>query len=208
MTVERKLQIGVWVGTGILLGLAILRWTQARLSDGVLGPYELFPLFGLVAFTLMWSHFVSGTIRRLIGAKEGSLRTFFVVTSWLVLACILIHPVLFIYNLWIDGYGLPPESYLSVYTDITARIALFLGTLSLAAFLLYELRRRYKKALWWRYIEYVNIAAMFAIIYHSLALGGEVSSGWFMILWITYAITLVGAIGYNYYYNQKRRMGS
>lgn len=205
MTIERKLQIGVWVGTAILVLLAVLRWTQARLGDNQLGPYELFPLFGIVAFTLMWSHFVSGSIRRLIGAKEGTLRTFFIVTNWLVLACILLHPGLFLYNLWADGYGLPPTSYLSVYVDIGSRIALFFGTLSLAAFLLYELRRRYKKARWWHYVEYANIAAMFAIFFHALTLGGEVASGWFMILWIVYGIILAGAIGYNYYYNRKEK---
>lgn len=205
MTTERKLQIGVWVGTGILVTLAILRWTQVRLGNGELGQYELFPLFGLLAFTFMWTHFVSGAVRRLVGAKEGTLRTFFMVTNWLVLAFILLHPGIFMFTLWADGLGFPPASYLSIYVDLGARIALFLGTLSLIAFLAYELRRRYRKATWWRFVEYANITAMFAIFFHALTLGGEVASGWFQTIWIVYGITLAASIGYNYYYNHKNK---
>lgn len=205
MTVERKLQLATWIGTGLLVTLAIVRWIQIRLADGELGSYELFPIFGLLAFTLMWTHFVSGAVRRLVGAREGTLRTFFTVTSWLVLAFILLHPGIFLFTLWADGLGFPPMSYLSIYVDLGARIALFLGTLSFVTFLAYELRRRYKKATWWRFVEYANIAAMFAILIHSLTLGGEVASGWFRILWIVYGITLASAIGYNYYYNRKTK---
>jgi hypothetical protein len=205
MTIERKLQLGVWIGTGLLVAVSIARWAQVRLADGDLGSYELFPLFGLLAFTLMWTHFVSGAMRRLVGAKKGTLRTFFTVTNWLVLAFILLHPGIFMFTLWADGLGLPPTSYLSIYIDLGARIALFMGTLSLVAFLAYELRRRFKKASWWRFVEYANIAAMFAIFFHALTLGGEVASGWFRVLWILYGVTLAAAIGYNYYYSRRTK---
>ena len=205
MTIERKLQFATWIGTGVVVALAITRWTQVRLADGELGSYELFPLFGLLAFTFMWTHFVSGAIRRLVGAKEGTLRTFFTVTNWLVLAFILLHPGIFMFTLWADGLGYPPTSYLSIYVDLGARIALFMGTLSLIAFLAYELRRKFKKATWWRFVEYANIAAMFAILFHALTLGGEVATGWFKVVWILYGITLAASIGYNYYYNRKSK---
>jgi len=203
MTIERKLQLATWIGTGVLVAIAIIRWAQVRLTDGELGSYELFPLFGLLAFIFMWTHFVSGAVLRLVGAAPGTLRTFFSVTSWLVLAFILLHPGIFVFALWADGLGLPPASYLSVYVDLGARIALFLGSFGLVAFLAYELRRRYKKATWWRFVEYANVAAMFAIFFHALTLGGEVASGWFRVVWIGYGITLAVAIGYNYYYNMK-----
>jgi len=205
MTIERKLQLATWIGTGALVALAVLRWTQVRLTDGELGSYELFPLFGLLAFIFMWTHFVSGAVRRLVGAAPGTLRTFFSVTSWLVLAFILLHPGIFVFALWADGLGLPPASYLSVYVDLGARIALLFGSFGLVAFLAYELRRRYKKATWWRFVEYANVAAMFAIFFHALTLGGEVASGWFRVVWIVYGITLVAAIGYNYYYSHKKK---
>jgi len=203
MTIERKLQLGAWIGTGVAVTLAITRWAQVRLADGELGAYELFPIFGLLAFTFMWTHFVSGAIRRLVGARPDTLRTFVKATSWLVLVFILLHPGIFIYTLWADGLGFPPNSYLSIYVDLGARVALFLGSFSLIAFLSYELHRRYKKATWWRFVEYANIVAMFAILFHSLTLGGEVASGWFRIVWIIYGIILTAAIGYNYYYKRK-----
>ncbi len=205
MTTERKLQLGTWVGTAVLVTLAIVRWAQVRLADGEVGQYELFPLLGLLAFTLMWTHYVSGAVQNFVGAKEGTLRTFFAVTSWFVLALILLHPGIFMYTLWADGLGFPPTSYLSVYVDTGARIALGLGSLSFIAFLAYELHRRYKNASWWRFVEYANVAAMFAIFFHALSLGGEVASGWFSVIWIIYGVILATVIGYTYYYDFKHK---
>lgn len=205
MTIEHKIQLGTWAGTGVIVTLGVIRWVQVRLADGELGRYELFPLLGLLAFTLMWTHYISGTIARLVGAKEGTLRTFFTVTSWFVLALILLHPGIFMYTLWADGLGFPPFSYLSVYVDVGARIALAFGTLSLLAFLAYELHRRYKNASWWRFIEYANVIAMFAIFFHALTLGGEVASSWFTVIWILYGVTLAATIGYTYYYDFKHK---
>ncbi len=205
MSIERKLQLATWLSVGVLVAITIARWAQVRLSDGELGSYELFPLFGLLAFTLMWSHFVSGAVRRIVKAGKGTLKTYFTVTNWLVLGLILLHPGIFLFTLWSDGFGLPPTSYLTLYTDVAARIALFLGTGSLIAFLAYELRRRFRTASWWRFVEYANIAAMFAIFYHGLTLGGELASGWFRLLWIVYGLTLLGSILYNYAHSKKEK---
>jgi len=201
MKAASRLRIAAWLIAGSVVALALLRWSQVRLSDGEVGPYELFPLFGLSAFSLMWSHYVTDAIRRLIGAKDDALRQFFTITALIVLALILAHPGIFWYQLWSDGFGLPPVSYLSLYTDLASRLALILGSLSLVAFLAFELHRRFKSASWWRYVEYANVAAMFAIFYHALTLGGEVS-GWFRLVWFFYGLTLAAAISYNYYHKQ------
>lgn len=196
---ERPFVAGVWGATIALVALAVVRWTDVRLSDGELGPYELFPLLGMAAFTLMWAHYISGIARRHLGVRKAALKLYFDVTAWLVLALILLHPGLFWYTLWVDGLGLPPGSYLSLYPDATTQFALVLGSISLLIFLAFELRRRYKSATWWKYVEYANIAAMFAIFYHALTLGGEVASGWFRIVWFFYGAILALALCYTYY---------
>jgi hypothetical protein len=77
------------------------------------------------------------------------------------------------------------------------RIALLFGSLSLLVFLAYELRRKYRQASWWKYVEYANVAAMFAILYHGFTLGQELSLPWLKGVWLFYAVTLAGAVVYN-----------
>ena len=203
MTRAGKLKAITWTVTLGLAGLAAYQWSVVRLSDGELGPYELFPLLGLLAFTLMWSHYVSDAIRRWLKFDETVLHRYFTITAWAVLGLILLHPTIFWYRLWADGFGLPPGSYLGVYTDELARAALLLGSLSLA----FEFHRKFKDASWWKYVEYANMAAMFAIFYHALTLGGEVAVGWFRFLWITYGITLALSIGYTIYHKRRNYHG-
>lgn len=202
---ERTFVVAVWAMTVLLVGAAVARWADVRLGDGRLGAYELFPLLGLLAFTLMWSHYVSGALRLYFDIPELAIKRYFNVTSWAVLLLILLHPGLLWYKLWDDGFGLPPGSYLSVFTGQASRIALLMGTVSLIVFLLFELRRRYHQARWWRFVEYANIVAMFAIFYHALTLGGEVSLGWFRALWFCYGVWLAIAIGYTYYHKRKEQ---
>src|SRR6478735_3876600 len=102
---ERTFVVFTWVMTAVLTSLAIFRWYDVRLAGGgQLGPYDLFPLLGLVAFTLMWSHYVSGALRRYLDVPKRALRVYFEVTAWVVLALILLHPGLLWYNLWVDGF--------------------------------------------------------------------------------------------------------
>lgn len=195
-TKERNLRIVIWlIGVGTTLA-AIAVWTQVRIDGGALTTYDIFPLLGLIAFSLMWTHFVSGALRRWLGLPKSTLRQYFTLTSWIVLVLILLHPSLFIVQLWFDGFGPPPFSYLSVYTALASQIALGLGTLSLLAFLSFELHRKFRSVSWWKYIEYLNVAAMLAIFYHGFTLGGELAVGWFQIVWLVYLATFIGAVGY------------
>ena len=204
MRAEKKLQLFAWSGALLLVAVAVLRWAQVRLGDGEVGPYELFPLLGLIAWSLMWTHYTVGPVQRWLKAKDGSLKTFFSITGWIVLAFILLHPTIFVFTLYEDGLGIPPASYVAVYPAALELFAIALGYLALCAFLAYEFHRRYKDRKWWRFVEYANVAAMFAIFYHALTLGGEIS-GWFLIVWIVYGITLAAAIAYNYYYKKQEK---
>ena len=203
MTADRKVQLAAWLSTGTLIALTVAHWAATRLADGRLGPYELFPLLGLLAFTFMWFHYTINPVKIWMKASDDALKSYYAITGWIVLALILLHPGIFVFTLWLDGFGLPPTSYLSIYTELIPRIALFLGTLSLIAFIAYEFHRKFKEKKWWRWIEYANIAAMFAIFFHALTLGGEVATGWFRVLWFIYAIILAVAIAYNYFYKKR-----
>lgn len=179
---------------GIVTLLACVVWMQVRIDGGVIGPYDLFPLFGLLAFGLMWTHYVTGAVRRLFDMQPGVLSSYFKITGWIVLLLLLLHPTIFLVQLWADGLGLPPFSYLSVYNGIAERLALMFGVLALFSFLAFEMHRKFRSTAWWKYVEYANLAAMGVIFYHALVLGGELDQPWYRAVWIVYGVLLVAAV--------------
>jgi hypothetical protein len=194
---NRRFQYLLWsLGTLTLVATAAV-WVQMRLGKGELSLYDIFPLLGLTAFGLMWSHYIAGALRRYFILPREASELYVKITGWAILILILLHPSLFFVQLWLDGLGLPPQSYLEVYTTGVARISLLLGTVSLLAFLAFELHRIFKKAKWWPIVEYVNITAMLAIFYHGIILGGELNIEWFRLVWMFYLVTFIGAVVYN-----------
>lgn len=183
--------------------LAFVAWGDSyswRL--GSLTSYQLFPLFGLLAFSLMWSHYLAAALRMYLGMDKSVLAGYFETTSLLVLTLILLHPGLLAFRLWQDGQGLPPTSQLN-FVAPAARWAVIVAFIALAVFLLYELRRFYADRSWWKYVQYANDAAMVLIYVHALRLGGALMSGWFLGVWCLYGITFLAAAGY--VYSQKRK---
>lgn len=166
-------------------------WKTSRLN-----AYSIFPLMGLLAFSLMWTHYIVGAARRLTSTPKEAVKQYFRVTGWIVLIAICLHPGLLVYQLWRDGLGLPPESYLTYYVAPTLAWAAGLGTVGLLAFLAFETKLWFEKKKWWPVIEYANIAAMFAIFVHALKLGGDLQTGWFRSLWFFYGISLAVSIVY------------
>lgn len=200
----RAVTTTLWLTGGIGILLALIAWATNRLDDGTATLYELFPLLGLVAFTLMWTHYIGGSLLRLSGTLDESarLKPYYRSTGWIVLACILLHPGILIYALWLDGFGLPPASYLSVYTTQAQTFAIMLGSLALIAFMLFEFKRKFGAKSWWRFVEWFNVFAMYAIVIHGLTLGGELDS-WYRIVWIFYVLTLTVSLIYNFVYDRR-----
>lgn len=178
--------------------LALAAWSQVGLEAKDLNAYLLFPLFGLLAFSLMWTHYVVGALRRLAGVDKAPLKAYFRATGWVAIVFILLHPSLLVFQLWRDGAGLPPGSYIN-YVGPALKWAVALGTLSFLLFLSFETKRWFDKKAWWPIIEYGNVVAMFAIIAHSLALGSNLQTGWFRYVWLFYAVSLLASLVYIYY---------
>lgn len=199
-------RLAVWGLVAVVVIAASGVWYQQRLADGqTLTVYAIFPLLGLLAFSLMWTHYIAGALRRLAGMSKTALARYSAMTSWAVLFLILLHPGLFWWQLGQDGYGWPPISHLLVYTGEPARFALLLGVLALLAFLVFELHRKYASRKWWRWVERANIAAMMAIWVHALLLGGELSVSWYMWLWYGYGVSLVAAVIYTNWHTRRKK---
>lgn len=129
-----------------------------------------------------------------MGTKN--LQQYFSITGWAFLLAIFLHPGLLIWQLWRDGFGLPPESYLRNYIAPGLEWAALLGSISFLIFIAYELQRWYSDRSWWKYMTYLADLATLLIFIHSVKLGGTVQNGWFQIVWIIYGVTLLLALGY------------
>lgn len=170
-----------------------INWNLARASN-----YKLFPLFGLLAFGLMWGHYVVAAARVSSGLSSATTEKYFEITSFMVLVLILSHPGLLVLSLWRDGFGLPPASYLENYVRPGLKWAALLGSLSLLIFLFYELRRVFRQRPWWKYVQYASDVAMLAILVHGFKLGSHVRSGWFQTVWVLYGLSLLACLGIIY----------
>ncbi len=198
----KRFQLLEWARGLFVVLTAVIVWLQVRGVES-LSIYDIFPLFGLLAFGLMWTHYVNGAFRRMWGVAKAKNDTYWAVSSGLVLALIILHPLLLNYGLVRDGLGLPPASYAAAYPGNESFV--LLGTVALLVFLAYELRRWYKHASWWKYINYAQLAAMVAIFIHALMLGRELSVGWYLALWWLYGISFVIAVVYSHWYDNKNK---
>jgi hypothetical protein len=191
-----------WSLGAFVVALMSIAWMSIRMQKGAenLTFYDVFAVYGLLAFGLMWTHFTLGAVRRMMDLS--SKKTLYdQVTMIAVLAFLLLHVGLLSFSLWRDGFGLPPASYLGVYSY--ASVAIILGSISLVIFLAYELHRWFKTKPWWRYVEALQVVAMVAIFYHALTLGKEAGSSWFSSVWWVLGATFVFAAVYNYKYDRR-----
>jgi hypothetical protein len=186
--------------------LAVMAWGQTSAWHfSHLSSYRLFPLFGLGAFSLLWAQYVMLAVLWRSRAPADSLQRYFRASGYAVLGAILLHPSLLIWQLWRDGFGLPPESYLKNFVAPGMEWAALLGTFSLLIFLAYELHRWYGERSWWRFVFYASDLGMLAVLWHGFALGGELQQGWYHVVWTGYGAVLVAILGYLRFWNPPTR---
>lgn len=201
-------QITAWLLVLIVCIIAEVAWGQYyQWHFPTLDAYIVFPLLGLLAYSLMWTHYIASALRQALGLPKAVLARYFTITSWAVLLLICLHPSLLIYQRFRDGYGLPPRSY-ETYVNPGLGWVTLIGTTSLLVFLAYELHRFYGKRPWWRYMQMATDVAMLAIFYHALRLGTLIAGGWIRAVWWFYGITLISALLFNYWQKYLRHRQS
>lgn len=184
-------QVAAWSLSIVVSALAIFVWGH---DNGWqifhLNTYQFFPVLGLLAWSLMWAHYIMMAVRELLGLEREVLARYFRWTGYAVLGAICLHPGLLVYQRFRDGFGLPPASYESYVMHGLGWVTL-LGTVSLFVFLAFELHRLYGQRPWWHYVADASDLAMLAIFYHSLRLGQQLMfNPWFRDIWWFYGITL------------------
>jgi hypothetical protein len=187
------------IGLTLLTGaLAVTAWGQDNSWQFVhLSIYQVFPIFGLLAFSIMWSQYVIAGVKQYLGLPPEVIRRYFDFTGWLVLFAILLHPGLLVAQRYRDGYGLPPGSYESYVAPMQSWITI-LGSVSLLMFLAFELKHFYRDKNWWKYVVLLNDIAIVAIFYHGLRLGQDIGHHWFQVVWYVYGLVLLVVLAYKY----------
>ena len=193
---QKKLNIFAWLLSAVVSAIAFASWGQTYKWELVgLSTYQIFPLLGILAFSIMWSHYIVSVVRQYLNIDKSTVTKYFNITSMVVLTAIMLHPGLLIWQLWRDGLGLPPGSYLNYVAPMLKWVTL-LGTVSFFVFMAYELRHKFGDRKWWKYVSYSSDAAMLAVFYHGLRLGTQLQEGWFVAVWYFYGITLIGSLIY------------
>ncbi len=202
---QKHLPVAAWVLSLSVVALAIAAWGDSvRWQLDKLNAYALFPLFGLLAFSLMWSHYVMSAVRAYTGYDRGILRAYFNTTSAIVLYLLLLHPGLLIWRLKVDGYGMPPASYKAYVGDALYGFVL-LGFAAFLVFIVYELRRLKFVSKYKMWLQYASDIAMVLVFVHGLKLGSALHAGWFRTIWLLYGIILVVVILYSRLAESRRK---
>jgi hypothetical protein len=190
----------IWAVAILTSALGIIAWGQGiRWHIIGISNYLLFPVFGLVAFSLMWTHYMAIVAKIIFKIKLSDMANYFKLTNFAVLGALLLHPGLLVWQLWRDGLGYPPFSYEYRYVAPGLGWVTLLGTACWFAFLAYELRRKYAERPWWKHVVNISELAMAGIYYHALRLGAQIQHGWYKSVWYFYGLTLAAALGYIHY---------
>ncbi len=193
----KNLQTIAWGLSTLVAVVAIGAWGDfINWRFDKLNLYIIFPLLGMLAFSLMWVHYIIGALRRRYVVAKEQLQLYFDMTSALVLSLILLHPGLLVWQLWQDGMGLPPNSY-KAYVGQTLYGFVLLGVIALVIFISYEFRRIERLKRYGTWLQYASDVAMLLIFVHGLKLGGTLQSTWFKWIWLFYGVTLLLAVGYS-----------
>ncbi len=177
---------------GVLI-LSFIAWGQTvNWSLGSLTAYQWFPLLGISAWLVMWTHYITGYVRLKSGVEKNE--KYSRISGFFVLAFLLLHPGLLALVQFQNNQGLPPESFVN-YVGESLRLAVFLGTIGLTIFLSFEFFERAKSIDWvskyWWLVSIAQSLAMTVIFVHGLRLGTTLGDGWFRIVWIIFGVTLL-----------------
>ncbi|MDP4001425.1 MAG: hypothetical protein Q8P69_00020 [bacterium] len=154
--------------------------------------FNLFPIFGLLAFTLLWLHAISGAFESWL-RKYIDFDQFVQNTSILILVSIILHPLLLLIPVGFNfnqvfTYG---EKYIWL-----AIIGWFLLITYDIAKLLKGKYDFFVKN--WTNILIISNIGFLITFFHSLGVGDDLQSGLLRTIWIFYGITAIVAIVYTY----------
>ena len=168
-------------------------WDLSRLN-----LYLLFPLLGMLAFSIMWTQVVVGTFKE----KFGNVNKFFSRTGVAVFLLFFFHPVLAIVAQFKSVGLLPLQSLFDLVGPVQKKF-LILGMIAFTIFILYEVVLRVAALKRIRKLnKFFEIASEFGVILvfiHSINLGSHLQEGFLKYVWWFYGITAILMIGWKHF---------
>lgn len=192
-TKTNKYLITIFACAAVLYPLWVRVQTLNWSSDPNLLILNLFPMFGLIAFTLLWLHSISGVFEPWL-RKQINFDRFVHDTSLTILFCIILHPLLLLISL---GFSLN-----KLFTYYGEADDIVIGIVGLLLLLTYDIGKALKKYDFftrnWNNILLISTMGFLLIFFHSLGLGHDLQSGPLRIVWIFYGVTAILATIYTY----------
>ena len=184
-------------GFRIFAGLAVLYplWVVGNNTNWSLDSsfvLNLFPLFGILAFTLLWLHVISGVFEPWL-RQYIDFDRFVQNTSLLIFVSIILHPLLL----------LIPVGFNFTLIFTYGKFYIWLAIIGWLLLITYDIGKFLKKKYNffvrnWTKILLISNVGFVLTFFHSLSIGGNLQSGPLRIVWIFYGITAILGIIYTY----------
>lgn len=165
----------------------------------------IFPLFGLIAFTMLWAQLMIGAFMPLWNKLYSSPKVlrFHIVHGVVVWLVLLLHPgLLYASKILGDGFTLQ-----ALRIDYVARQNVPYVLLGMAAFILLcttiliaLLRKRSFVQKYWKKVHYLNYVVFVMVFVHSFRLGSHVEPTILRYVWFVYGSVFVLALLYKRFY--------
>ena len=153
---------------------------------------NLFPAFGLTAFSILWLHSMSGVFEPWL-RKNFNFYKFVHNTALIILLCIILHPLSLFLLLDFKLGDLLFGSHV---------LYIRLGIIGWLLLITYDIGKALKKYNFfvrnWRKVLLVSTIGFLFTFFHSLNLGSDLQSGPLRVVWIFYGTTAILATIYTY----------
>jgi len=171
--------------TPILAHIRNVSWGESSLTQAI------FPIFGLLAFTLLWLHAISGAFEEWL-RERFNFDAFVHWTALTILVSILLHPLLLLILI----------KFQVMMLFQGPSLAIWLGIIGLALLLTYDIGKLLKKRQFfeknWRAILIISNIGFILTFFHSFMLGSDLQTGFMRYLWAFYGTTAILALIYTY----------
>lgn len=153
---------------------------------------NIFPMFGLLAFSLLWLHSISGAFEPWL-RKHVNFDVFVSRTATLILIAIILHPLL----LLIDMRFSLQDTFLYY-----GKTAVWLGIIGWLLLISYDITKPFKKyavvAKRWNSILIISNIGFVITFFHALKAGSDLQSGFLKYLFIFYGVTAIICLIWTY----------
>lgn len=187
--------IGSYLAVGYPLWVRYAEISWSLDLDSIL--YNLFPGFGLLAFSLLWLHSISGVFEPWL-RNNFNFDRFVYQTAILIFISIIAHPLLLL--MLIDFKF---EQLFSSASVFYIRLGL-IGWLLLITYDIGKiLKRKYEFFVHhWHNILLISTIGFLVTFFHSLWIGSDLQAGPLRLIWIFYGVTAILATIYTYGYKR------